>query len=180
MGLLELFVTACVPVFNMLLVTGVGSFLATDFAGILGKDARKHLNNVSDVKGCMKAWSTTNTHCPTHRSLNFFWIVCLQIVFYVFNPSLVAIYLAKTITTESLAKLWVLSATLTAWHIQILYCYSCNYYSEDFLCSLIQVVHASEYSSCFYFWFIIWMDCGKSYKSTCQAKRPHFGLLFCW
>ena len=55
MGLVELFVTACVPVFNMLLVTGVGSFLATDFAGILSKEARKHLNNVSNVRGCTKA-----------------------------------------------------------------------------------------------------------------------------
>jgi len=55
MGLLQLFTTACVPVFNMLLVTGVGSFLATDFAGLLSKEARKHLNNVSDVKGCIKA-----------------------------------------------------------------------------------------------------------------------------
>lgn len=73
MGVLDLFITACVPVLNMLLVTGVGSFLATDFAGILGKDARKHLNYV---------------------------------VFYVFNPCLVATYLAKTITMESMAKLW--------------------------------------------------------------------------
>lgn len=48
MGLLELFVTACVPVLNMLLVTGVGSFLASDVASILTKEARKHLNNVSD------------------------------------------------------------------------------------------------------------------------------------
>jgi hypothetical protein len=47
MGLLELFTTACMPVLTMLLVTGVGSFLATDFAGILGKEARKHLNYVS-------------------------------------------------------------------------------------------------------------------------------------
>ncbi|VAI19040.1 unnamed protein product [Triticum turgidum subsp. durum] len=73
MGLLELFITACMPVLNMLLVTGVGSFLATDSAGILGKEARKHLNYV---------------------------------VFYVFNPALIATYLAKTITMESLAKLW--------------------------------------------------------------------------
>ncbi|VAI19032.1 unnamed protein product [Triticum turgidum subsp. durum] len=72
MGLLELFITACMPVLNMLLVTGVGSFLATDSAGILGKEARKHLNYV---------------------------------VFYVFNPALIATYLAKTITMESLAKL---------------------------------------------------------------------------
>ena len=56
MDLVQLFITACVPVFNMLLVTGVGSFLATDFAGILSKEARKHLNNVSNnVKDCTKA-----------------------------------------------------------------------------------------------------------------------------
>ncbi|KAG2635858.1 protein PIN-LIKES 3-like [Panicum virgatum] len=79
MGLLQLFTTACVPVFNMLLVTGVGSFLATDFAGLLSKEARKHLNNI---------------------------------VFYVFNPSLVAIYLAKTITMESLAKLWFMPVNI--------------------------------------------------------------------
>ncbi|TVU10044.1 hypothetical protein EJB05_43549, partial [Eragrostis curvula] len=60
------------PVLNMLLVTGVGSFLASDFAGILTKEARKHLNNL---------------------------------VFYVFNPSLIASYLAKTVTPESLGKL---------------------------------------------------------------------------
>uniref|UniRef100_A0A0E0M2U4 Uncharacterized protein n=1 Tax=Oryza punctata TaxID=4537 RepID=A0A0E0M2U4_ORYPU len=79
MGLLELFITACVPVLNMLLVTGVGSFLATDFAGILNKDARKYLNNI---------------------------------VFYVFNPSLVATYLAQTITLESLAKLWFMPVNI--------------------------------------------------------------------
>jgi predicted permease len=79
MGLLELFITACVPVLNMLLVTGVGSFLATDFVGILNKDARKYLNNI---------------------------------VFYVFNPSLVATYLAQTITLEGLAKLWFMPVNI--------------------------------------------------------------------
>uniref|UniRef100_A0A0D9XF56 Uncharacterized protein n=1 Tax=Leersia perrieri TaxID=77586 RepID=A0A0D9XF56_9ORYZ len=79
MGLLELFITACVPVLKMLLVTGVGSFLATDFAGILNKEARKYLNNM---------------------------------VFYVFNPSLVATYLAQTITLESLAKLWFMPVNI--------------------------------------------------------------------
>nr|CAB3457429.1 unnamed protein product [Digitaria exilis] len=34
------------------------------------------------------------------------------IVFYVFNPSLVAIYLAKTITMESLAKLWFMPVNI--------------------------------------------------------------------
>ncbi|XP_015696871.1 protein PIN-LIKES 3-like isoform X2 [Oryza brachyantha] len=79
MDLLQLFITACVPVLNMLLVTGVGSFLATDFAGLLNKEARKYLNNI---------------------------------VFYVFSPSLVATYLAQTITLESLAKLWFMPVNI--------------------------------------------------------------------
>lgn len=79
MGLLELFITSCVPVVNMLLVTGVGSFLASDFAGLLTKEARRHLNNL---------------------------------VFYVFNPCLIATYLAKTITMESLGKLWLMPVNI--------------------------------------------------------------------
>ncbi|KAK8460052.1 hypothetical protein SEVIR_2G266232v4 [Setaria viridis] len=63
----------------MLLVTAVGSFLASDFAGILNKEARKHLNNL---------------------------------VFYVFNPSLIATYLAKTVTMESLGKLWFMPVNI--------------------------------------------------------------------
>uniref|UniRef100_A0A453L4D1 Uncharacterized protein n=1 Tax=Aegilops tauschii subsp. strangulata TaxID=200361 RepID=A0A453L4D1_AEGTS len=58
MGLLELFITACMPVLNMLLVTGVGSFLATDSVGILGKEARKHLNYVS---------AASDSHLTTNR-----------------------------------------------------------------------------------------------------------------
>ncbi|XP_078162763.1 protein PIN-LIKES 3-like isoform X2 [Carex rostrata] len=73
MGLLQLFITASMPVLNVLLVTGVGSFLAIDSIGILSKECSKHLNNV---------------------------------VFYVFNPALVATNLSKTITMESMALLW--------------------------------------------------------------------------
>ncbi|KAJ4811224.1 Auxin efflux carrier family protein [Rhynchospora pubera] len=73
MGLLQLFVTASMPVLNVLLVTGVGSFLATDSIGILSKECSKYLNNV---------------------------------VFYVFNPALVATNLSGTITMESMALLW--------------------------------------------------------------------------
>lgn len=46
MGLLELFVAASIPVAKVLLVTGLGSFLALDHVNILGEDARKHINNV--------------------------------------------------------------------------------------------------------------------------------------
>jgi hypothetical protein len=47
MGLLELFITASIPVLKVLLVTALGSYLALDGVDILGEDARKHLNTVS-------------------------------------------------------------------------------------------------------------------------------------
>ncbi|XP_058069870.1 protein PIN-LIKES 3-like isoform X1 [Magnolia sinica] len=46
MGLRNLFISAAMPVLKLLIVTGVGSYLATKRVGILGGDARKHLNNV--------------------------------------------------------------------------------------------------------------------------------------
>ncbi|XP_059459926.1 protein PIN-LIKES 3-like [Corylus avellana] len=73
MGLLELFITASIPVLKVLLVTALGSYLALDSVDILGEDARKHLNTV---------------------------------VFYVFNPALVATNLSQTITKDSMVKLW--------------------------------------------------------------------------
>ncbi|XP_030951068.1 protein PIN-LIKES 3-like [Quercus lobata] len=73
MGLLELFITASIPVLKTLLLTALGSYLALESVDILGEDARKHLNTV---------------------------------VFYVFNPALVSTNLAKTITSESMLKLW--------------------------------------------------------------------------
>ncbi|WJZ86544.1 hypothetical protein VitviT2T_005991 [Vitis vinifera] len=72
MGLLDLFVAALVPVLKVLLLTAVGSLLAIDRIGILGEDARKHLNSV---------------------------------VFFVFNPSLVASSLAESMTFKSMVML---------------------------------------------------------------------------
>ncbi|KAK4484014.1 hypothetical protein RD792_011227 [Penstemon davidsonii] len=71
--LVDLFIASSIPVVKVLLVTGLGSFLALDRINILGEDARKHLNNIA---------------------------------FFVFNPALVSSNLAKTITYQSMAKLW--------------------------------------------------------------------------
>ncbi|KAL0361920.1 UNVERIFIED_CONTAM: protein PIN-LIKES 1 [Sesamum radiatum] len=46
MALLDLFIASSIPVLKVLLVTGLGSYLALDRVGILGEDARKHLNNI--------------------------------------------------------------------------------------------------------------------------------------
>lgn len=47
MGLLDLFITASMPVLKVLLITALGLILALDRIDLLGQDARKHLNNVS-------------------------------------------------------------------------------------------------------------------------------------
>ncbi|KAJ9166987.1 hypothetical protein P3X46_021675 [Hevea brasiliensis] len=73
MGLLDLFIASSIPVLKVLLITGLGTFLALDRVDILREDARKHVNNV---------------------------------VFYVFNPALVASKLAETVTDDSIVKLW--------------------------------------------------------------------------
>ncbi|GFQ00260.1 cyclin-dependent kinase b2-2 [Phtheirospermum japonicum] len=73
MGLLDLFIASTNPVLKVLLVTGLGSYLALDHVSILVEDARKHLNNIT---------------------------------FYVLNPALVSSNLAKTITYDSMVKMW--------------------------------------------------------------------------
>ncbi|RZC45808.1 hypothetical protein C5167_038755 [Papaver somniferum] len=72
-ALLDLFIASSIPVVEVLLVTGLGSFLALESINILGDDARKLINNV---------------------------------VFYVFNPALISGNLSKTITYDSMVKLW--------------------------------------------------------------------------
>lgn len=53
MGLKDLFIAASIPVLKLLIVTGVGSFIATGRVDILGEAARKHLNNVSVCVLCI-------------------------------------------------------------------------------------------------------------------------------
>ncbi|KAM5574010.1 protein PIN-LIKES 3-like [Rosa sericea] len=46
MKLFQLFITASIPVLKTLLITALGSYLATERVNILGEDSRKHLNSV--------------------------------------------------------------------------------------------------------------------------------------
>ncbi|CAB4278824.1 unnamed protein product [Prunus armeniaca] len=79
MEVLQLFITASIPVLKVLLITALGSYLALDSVNILGEDTRKHLNTV---------------------------------VFYVLNPALVSSNLARTITYESMVKLWFMPVNI--------------------------------------------------------------------
>ncbi|OMP09540.1 Auxin efflux carrier [Corchorus olitorius] len=46
MGFLDLFIVAVMPVLKVILITGVGFFLAMDRINLLGPEARHHLNNI--------------------------------------------------------------------------------------------------------------------------------------
>ena len=47
MELMQLFVTASIPVLKVLLITALGLYLALDRVNILGEVTRKNLNTVS-------------------------------------------------------------------------------------------------------------------------------------
>ncbi|XP_026659697.2 protein PIN-LIKES 3-like isoform X2 [Phoenix dactylifera] len=80
MGFLELFITATVPVMNVLLVTGVGSFLATSNVGILSEDARKHLNNVVFFVFNPALVSTNLARTITMESMVLLWFMPINIL----------------------------------------------------------------------------------------------------
>nr|XP_018678699.1 PREDICTED: protein PIN-LIKES 3-like isoform X4 [Musa acuminata subsp. malaccensis]XP_018678700.1 PREDICTED: protein PIN-LIKES 3-like isoform X4 [Musa acuminata subsp. malaccensis]XP_018678701.1 PREDICTED: protein PIN-LIKES 3-like isoform X4 [Musa acuminata subsp. malaccensis] len=80
MGLLKLFVTASVPVLKVLLVTGVGSFLATGQVGILCHEARKHLNNVVFYVFNPALVSTNLSRTITMESLVLLWFMPINIL----------------------------------------------------------------------------------------------------
>ncbi|THU57428.1 hypothetical protein C4D60_Mb03t03430 [Musa balbisiana] len=80
MGLLKLFVTASVPVMKVLLVTGVGSFLATGQVGILCHEARKHLNNVVFYVFNPALVSTNLSRTITMESLVLLWFMPINIL----------------------------------------------------------------------------------------------------
>lgn len=101
-AILDLFVAASMPVLKVLLVTGLGSILALERFDLLGEEARKHLNNV-----CFMLITSYNSIATvTAQSLTCGVLFCWeQIVFFVFNPSLVSSNLANSITYESMMRM---------------------------------------------------------------------------
>ncbi|XP_077215877.1 protein PIN-LIKES 1-like isoform X2 [Tasmannia lanceolata] len=80
MGLLDLFIAASIPVLKVLIVTGVGSFLATSRVDILGEDARKHLNNVVFYVFNPALVSTNLSRTITFESMISLWFMPLNIL----------------------------------------------------------------------------------------------------
>uniref|UniRef100_A0A2N9IUB4 Protein PIN-LIKES 3-like n=1 Tax=Fagus sylvatica TaxID=28930 RepID=A0A2N9IUB4_FAGSY len=81
MGLLELFITASIPVLKTLLITGLGSYLALDSVNILGEDARKHLNTVVFYVFNPALVSTNLAQTITSESMLKLWFMPINILF---------------------------------------------------------------------------------------------------
>ncbi|XP_039120154.1 protein PIN-LIKES 3-like [Dioscorea cayenensis subsp. rotundata] len=99
MGFFKLLITASMPVLNVLLITGLGSFLATGQVGILCKDARKHLNNVVFFVFNPALLSTNLARTITLKSIALLWFMPINILLTFLLGSLLGwavIYLTKT------------------------------------------------------------------------------------
>ncbi|KAI4351222.1 hypothetical protein L6164_005600 [Bauhinia variegata] len=69
MDLRELFITALMPVLEVLLITALGAFLALDRFDLLGEDAKKHLNNIGAIYMWSYAYNVVRIYsCPSKNS----------------------------------------------------------------------------------------------------------------
>lgn len=85
MGLWNLFVSASVPVLNLLRTIAVGSFLATDRVGILDEETRKRLNLVvhaTKYHSHFHSWFDAGVGCdPNYKNSFPFERSCLRLLF---------------------------------------------------------------------------------------------------
>lgn len=81
MGFVQLFVAASVPVLNVLIVTGIGSFISTNYIGILPEEARKHLNNVVFYVFNPALVSTNLAQTITLDSMLLLWFMPVNVLF---------------------------------------------------------------------------------------------------
>ncbi|KAJ4840997.1 hypothetical protein Tsubulata_042853 [Turnera subulata] len=77
---LDLFIAALMPVLKVLLITAVGTLLATDRVDILGADARKHVNNVTFYVFNPAMVGSNLAKYITFRSMVKLWFMPLNIL----------------------------------------------------------------------------------------------------
>ncbi|KAJ6943214.1 protein PIN-LIKES 1 [Populus alba x Populus x berolinensis] len=80
MDIWKLFFVALMPVLKVLLLTAVGVFLATERVGILGADARNHLNNLVFYVLSPALVGSSLAKFVTLRSLLELWFMPLNVL----------------------------------------------------------------------------------------------------
>ncbi|KDP36734.1 hypothetical protein JCGZ_08025 [Jatropha curcas] len=80
MALLDLFIASSIPVLKVLMITGLGTFLALDRVDILKGDARKHVNNVVFYVFSPALVGTKLAETITYESIVKMWFMPLNIL----------------------------------------------------------------------------------------------------
>lgn len=81
MGLKDLFIASSIPVLKVLIVTGVGSFIATEHVGLLGEAARTHFNNMTFFVFNPSLVYTNLAETITFERMLSLWFMPLNIFF---------------------------------------------------------------------------------------------------
>lgn len=99
MGFWTLFEVASMPILQVLLISILGAFMATNYCNLLTTDARRSLNKVP----------LSQLDLLQINSVAFFFFLQMsdfflptQIVFMLFTPSLMFASLAKTVTLQDI------------------------------------------------------------------------------
>lgn len=80
MALLDLFISASIPVLKVLLITALGSFLALDKVNVLEAETRKHLNNLVFFVFAPALISSSLAETITYESVIKLWFMPVNIV----------------------------------------------------------------------------------------------------
>ncbi|XVF75685.1 hypothetical protein PTKIN_Ptkin13bG0206500 [Pterospermum kingtungense] len=99
MGFLDLFLVAVIPVLKVLLVTGVGLFLAMDRINLLGPEARNYLNEIVFYLFCPALIFSNLAETITFQSLVALWFMPVNIFLTFIIGSLLAWILIKITKT---------------------------------------------------------------------------------
>ncbi|XP_022747405.1 protein PIN-LIKES 3-like [Durio zibethinus] len=101
MGFLDLFAVAMMPVLKVLLITGVGLFLAMDRINLLGQEARHHLNNIVFYVFSPSLVVSTLAETITFESLVTLWFMPVNILITFIIGSALAWLLIKITKTPT-------------------------------------------------------------------------------
>ncbi|KAE8713872.1 Auxin efflux carrier family protein isoform 1 [Hibiscus syriacus] len=99
MGFLNLFIVALMPVLKVILITGVGLFIALDRIKLLGPDPNRHLNDLVFYVLSPALAATSLAETVTFRSFITLWFMPLNLLLAFVFGSLLAWFLIKITKT---------------------------------------------------------------------------------
>lgn len=188
MGFWTLLEVACMPTFQVLIISVLGAFMATEYWNLLPVDARRSMNKVGTCVFWYISWFLHESDANKYLWLiGSCWVMIykkMQVVFVVFTPSLVFASVAKTITFEDIISMYASVSVFGScfFVLSFLFCLiSLFLYLPIFLdlvWSLIQVVYDRKRGAYISIWRDTWMDFGKDSQTKTLSGRPGNGCMF--